>query len=146
LTSDFIRERSARAESEAFTLDKLRHRGRLRLLDVLRRRAGGGIDFARAAPRLRLTTIVPRELTEYAGVPIFPPVRLGPGCSVELWWHIEAGVLTYRHEASDQRGAQRQLLQLLIARAVRLCALEVLAEFGVTLRRASDSNRAIPSL
>jgi len=39
MISDFLRERSARAESESFTLDKLRHRGRLKLLDALRRRA-----------------------------------------------------------------------------------------------------------
>lgn len=84
-----------------------------------------------APVKLRLTTIVPRVLTEYEGIPIFPPVCLGPGESVDVWWHIEAGELSYRHTGSTLSGARVHLLHLMIARAFRLCALQVMAEFGI---------------
>jgi hypothetical protein len=89
------------------------------------------IDFRQARPRMRLETIAPRELTEFAGIPIVPPLRLPPGGSVEIWWYIENGEVTYRHAGSTLSGARVELLQLMISRGVRLVVLEVCAEFGI---------------
>lgn len=78
-----------------------------------------------------LSTIVPREVREYMGVPVFPPVRLPPGGAVILWWHIEDGVISLRHGGSTLHGARVELLQLLVSRGLRLVVLDVCAEFGI---------------
>jgi hypothetical protein len=85
--------------------------------------------------KLRLTTIVPRVVSEYQGIPVFPPVCLGPGEGVDVWWYIEAGELSYRHAGSTLSGARVHLLHVMLARGVRLCALDVMAEFGIRSTR-----------
>lgn len=78
--------------------------------------------------KLRLSTIAPRELSEYKGVPIFPPLRL-PACgSAIVWWHIEGGELSYRHASSTLTGARRELLQTLIDECLRRIARSVMNE------------------
>jgi hypothetical protein len=89
------------------------------------------VDFRQARPRLRIETIAPRELTEFAGIPIVPPLRLLPGGSVEVWWYIEAGEVSYHHAGSTLSGARVELLQLMISRGLRLIVREVCAKCGI---------------
>jgi len=115
--SDYVNDQSARREAESFELEKIRQRNQLRAI---------------ACPKLVLTTIAPRELREYLGFPVVPTVRLGVGGSVEIWLVIAEGFsFRWEHAASSLPGARRELLQLMIARAFRVCALEVCAELGI---------------
>ena len=87
-----------------------------------------GADFAKVPmPRLLLGTVVPREVREYMGLPVFPPVLLGPGGTVEIWWVIADGVVAYHHAGSTRDGARRMLLRALHDRALRLIAQDALS-------------------
>jgi hypothetical protein len=79
-----------------------------------------------------LSTIVPRELREWQGLPIFPPVRLGPGGSVEIWLVIgEDFGFRWQHAYSTLNGARVDLLQLLVSRGMRLVVEDVCAQLGI---------------
>lgn len=73
-------------------------------------------------PRMRLSTVVPREITECRGIPVVPPVRLGVGGSVEVWMVIERCRVRYAHHGSSLHGARGQLLGTLLDRVLRLTA------------------------
>jgi hypothetical protein len=81
-------------------------------------------------PKFSYQTIVPRELVELRGVPVVPPVRLGPGDGVDLWFHVEAGEVSLRHAGSSLEGARLGLLFTLRERTMRLIVAQVLRADG----------------
>lgn len=91
----------------------------------------GGLPNAAVPPMVQVSTVVPREIAEYLGVPVVPPVRLGVGGSVDLWLVQNGDGVTYQHKSSTLEGARVELLQLMLSRGMRLVVREVMAEFGV---------------